>query len=46
MSKTMFNFALIRPSNAHKFIKEGIKSIEDLKAHPDLLTHHQKIGLK
>ena len=36
----------IGPSAAQKFLKEGIKSIEDLRRNKDKLNHHQQIGLK
>lgn len=36
----------VGPSVAWKLYKKGISSIEDLKNHSELLTEHQKIGLK
>jgi hypothetical protein len=35
-----------RSSVAHKLLKEGIKSLDDLRKNSDKLTHSQKIGLK
>lgn len=35
----------LRPSLAHKLLKEGIRNLDDLRAHEDKLTHAQKIGL-
>ena len=36
----------IGPSAAQKFLKEGIKSLDDLRRNRDKLNHHQTIGLK
>jgi len=36
----------IGPSAAQKFLKEGIKSLDDLNRNIDKLNHHQKVGLK
>ncbi|GAB6028468.1 hypothetical protein CHUAL_002627 [Chamberlinius hualienensis] len=36
----------IGPAHAKKLVNEGIKTVEDLRANQDKLTHHQKIGLK
>jgi DNA polymerase/3'-5' exonuclease PolX len=35
----------IGPAKARDLIKQGIKTIEALRAHPDLLTHAQTVGL-
>ncbi|RNA16491.1 DNA polymerase beta [Brachionus plicatilis] len=44
--KELNRVAGIGPSHAQKLFSEGIRSLKDLKSHQDLLTHHQKIGLK
>lgn len=36
----------IGPAKARELVDSGIKSIEDLRHHPDKLNHHQRIGLK
>ncbi len=36
----------IGPKKGEELIKVGIKSIEELKRHPELLTENMKIGLK
>ncbi len=36
----------IGPSAAQKFLKEGIKSLEDLRQNKNKLNNHQQIGLK
>ena len=35
-----------RPVVAQKLLKEGIKSLDDLRSNEDKLNHAQKIGLK
>lgn len=36
----------IGPAAAHRFVNEGITTIEDLIKNSDKLNHHQKLGLK
>ncbi|XP_033225029.1 DNA polymerase beta-like [Belonocnema kinseyi] len=36
----------IGPSKAKELFDSGIKTLDDLRKHPDKLTHHQKLGLK
>lgn len=36
----------IGPSHAWTLLKEGVKSIDELRKHADKLTEHQQIGLK
>ncbi|CAF0782280.1 unnamed protein product [Brachionus calyciflorus] len=44
--KELTRVAGVGPSHAQKLLSEGIKSLEDLKSHQNLLTHQQIIGLK
>lgn len=44
--KELLRVTGIGPVAARNFIKDGIKSLDDLKAHQEKLTAHQKIGLK
>ncbi len=39
-------FSFPRPAAAQTFVKEGIRSIDDLKKNMNKLNNHQKIGLK
>lgn len=36
----------IGPAKARELVDQGIKTLQDLEAHKDKLTHHQKIGLR
>ncbi|EFN67190.1 DNA polymerase beta, partial [Camponotus floridanus] len=36
----------IGPAKAKELVDAGIKTLEDLKKHQNMLTHHQKLGLK
>ncbi|XP_058788961.1 DNA polymerase beta-like isoform X2 [Phymastichus coffea] len=36
----------IGPAKAKELVNAGIKTLEDLKKHDNMLNHHQKIGLK
>lgn len=36
----------IGPAKAKELVDTGIKTLEDLKKHKNMLTHHQKLGLK
>jgi len=36
----------IGPAKAKELVNAGIKTLEDLKKHQNMLTHHQKLGLK
>lgn len=36
----------IGPAKARELVDQGIKTIQDLEANKDKLTHHQKIGLR
>ena len=35
-----------RPVAARKYYDEGFKTLDDLRKHSNMLTHHQAIGLK